>query len=130
VPEGYFDRLQQNILSQTAEKQDAKVVQMPARPTGVVRRLVSTAAFKYGSAACFAIIVGAALYFTDAPLFSKDHGKTYLHKELAEIPADDIRSFLENQTEATETEHKVIADGTQIDSNVLRSAIQDYVDVQ
>ncbi|MVN93062.1 hypothetical protein [Mucilaginibacter aquatilis] len=129
VPAGYFDTLQQSIISQTTGESEAKVIQMPSRPVGVVRKLVSTAAFKYASAACFAIIAGAALYFSDAPLL-KSHGQSYLHQELSEIPSDDIRNFLETQTEATETEHRVIADGTQIDSNALRAAIQDYVDLQ
>lgn len=128
VPAGYFDSLQENILNETVRQQEARVVQMPSRQ-GVVRKLVSSAAFKYASAACLALIVGIAIYVKDASM-PVNHGRTYLHQELSEVPADDIRSFLETQTEAMETERQVIADGTQLDDNALKSAIQDYVDVQ
>ncbi|MFD1255176.1 hypothetical protein ACFQ3S_00075 [Mucilaginibacter terrae] len=125
VPEGYFDQLQQNILSQTAE-QEAKVVQMPSRG-GVVRKLISTAAFKYASAACVAIIVGVAIYVNQAPAGSNH---SYLHKELADISTNDLRTYLESQSDATQTERKVIADDVQLDNESLRDALQDYVDAQ
>jgi len=104
------------------------VIQMPVRQT-VIRKLVSTAAFKYASAACFALVVGVAIYVKEAST-PVSHGKSYLHQELSEIPADDIRAYLETQTDATETERKVIADGTQFDDNTLRDALRDYVEAQ
>ncbi|WP_342648120.1 hypothetical protein [Mucilaginibacter sp. CSA2-8R] len=126
VPEGYFANLQQNILSQTAEQQEAKVVQMPLQ-RGVVRKLVSSAAFKYASAACLAIIVGLAVYIKQ-DVGPSNH--SYLHKELSEVSSDDLRSYLESQSDATETERTVIADATQLDDDALRAAIQDYVDAR
>jgi len=128
VPEGYFTQLQESILSKISVQEEAKVVQMPSRQ-GVIRKLVSTAAFKYASAACFALVVGVAIYVKEASM-PASHGHTYLHQELSEIPADDIRSYLETQTDATETERKVIADGTQFDDNTLRNALRDYVETQ
>ncbi len=126
VPEGYFANLQQNILSQTAEQQEAKVIQMPSQ-RGVVRKLISSAAFKYASAACLAIIVGLAVYIKQ-DVAPSNH--SYLHKELSEVSSDDLRSYLETQSDATETERTVIADATQLDDDALRAAIQDYVDAQ
>lgn len=126
VPEGYFTNLQQNILSQTTEQQEAKVIQMPSQ-RGVVRKLVSSAAFKYASAACLAIIVGLAVYIKQDAVPSNH---SYLHKELSEVSSDDLRSYLETQSDATETERTVIADATQLDDDALRAAIQDYVDAQ
>ncbi len=126
VPEGYFAGLQQNILSQTTEKQEAKVVQMPSQ-RGVVRKLVTSAAFKYASAACLALIVGLAVYIKQDV---EPSSHSYLHKELSEVSSDDLRSYLETQSDATETERTVIADATQLDDDALRAAIQDYVDAQ
>jgi hypothetical protein len=132
VPEGYFSDLDQKIMARVTgtSTEDAKVVQMPARmQAGVVRKLLSTAAFKYASAACFAVIVGLAIYFGDGTLFKKDD-KSFLHKELSEIPTNDIRTFLENHTDAMETERTVIAADTHFDDDTLKSALQDYVSVQ
>jgi hypothetical protein len=126
VPEGYFANLQQNILNQTTELQEAKVIQMPSQ-RGVIRKLVSSAAFKYASAACLAIIVGLAVYVRQDAAPSNH---SYLHKELSEVSSDDMRSYLETQSDATETERTVIADATQLDDDAVRAAIQDYVDAQ
>jgi len=126
VPEGYFAQLQQSILSQTAELQEARVIQMPSQ-RGVIRKLVSSAAFKYASAACLAIIVGLAVFIKQDAAPSNH---SYLHKELSEVSSDDLRGYLETQSDATETERTVIADATQLDDDALRVAIQDYVDAQ
>ena len=128
VPQGYFDQLQESILSQTIYKQHAKVVKMPSREN-MVRKLISTAAFKYASAACFALFVGVAVYVHEAAE-PGTHDHSYLHKQLSEVPASEIRSYLETQTGATQTERQVIADGTQFDDAALSSALQDYVNAQ
>jgi len=128
VPQGYFNELQKNTLSQTTNKQHAKVVKMPSRES-VVRKLISTAAFKYASAACIALFVGIAVYVREAAE-PATHDHTYLHKQLSEVPASEIRSYLETQTGATQTERQVIADGTQFDDAALSSALQDYVNAQ
>ncbi len=130
VPAGYFENLDQKIMARVADDQGAKVVQMPARTqTDNVRKLISTAAFKYASAACFAVIVGLAVYFSDSALF-KNGQRATLHKEISEIPTDQIRTFLENHTDAMETERTVIANDTHFDEDTLKSALQDYVSVQ
>jgi hypothetical protein len=128
VPNDYFARLQDSIVSKTTFQEEAKVVQLPSRQ-GAIRKLVSTAAFKYASAACFALVIGVAIYVKEASVPS-GHNTAYLHKELSEIPVDDIRAYLETQTDATETERKVIADGTRFDDNTLRDALRDYVETQ
>ncbi|WP_345951146.1 hypothetical protein ABDD95_06760 [Mucilaginibacter sp. PAMB04274] len=129
VPDGYFNQLQQSILSQTAQKPETKVVQMPSRGN-VIRKLVSTAAFKYASAACFAIIVGLAVYMKQASLPSAAQNHTFMHEQLQDVSTDVLENYLENQADATQTERTVIADGSQLDDDALRAAIQDYVDAQ
>ncbi len=125
VPEAYFTSLQQNILSQTTA-QETQIIQMPTRQNAV-RKLISTAAFKYASAACVAIIVGLAVYIKQEPATSTH---SYLHKELADVSTSDLRIYLESQSDATQTERKVIADDVQLDDDALRDALQYYVDAQ
>lgn len=132
VPDGYFESLEQNILSKTTgatETREAKVV--PLKPQyGVIRKLVSSAAFKYASAACFALIVGLVIFIKDEMNPSAKHNRSYLHKEVSALATDDIRAYLETQTGATETERAVVAKGTQFDNSSLRQALQEDLGVQ
>jgi hypothetical protein len=122
VPDGYFDQLNERILNQTTNAGKVKVKQ------GVIRKLVSYGAFKYASAACLAIIVGVAIYVKQSP--SNNHADSYLHKQLSEIPANDIQNFLELQTDGMDTEHTVVAEGTNVNDAQLKSALQDALNEQ
>ncbi|WP_158824865.1 hypothetical protein [Mucilaginibacter lacusdianchii] len=128
VPEGYFSQLTESILSQTSEKQEAKVVIMQPARRSIIRKLVSSAALKYASAACFALIVGVAIYVKQGASPEAQHKNSVLHKELSEIPASAIESYLEQQTDASDSEHTVVTESTQLDINSLKAALQDDLD--
>ena len=53
VPDGYFDKLQGAILDKTV-----KTVQREQQRRGVIRKLISSGAFKYATAACLVLGIG------------------------------------------------------------------------
>ncbi|MBS7564537.1 hypothetical protein KHS38_08980 [Mucilaginibacter sp. Bleaf8] len=130
VPDGYFNNLTESILSQTSEKQEARIVVMQPSNRNIIRRLVSSAAVKYASAACFALIVGITIYIKQTSGPVAEHDRTYLHKELSEIPASAIENYLEQQTDTYDSEHTVVTAGTEVDANSLKQALKANLDAQ
>ncbi|GAB2694651.1 hypothetical protein GCM10027037_17720 [Mucilaginibacter koreensis] len=119
VPEGYFDTLNKSILNKT-------VNQDMVMRKGIIRKLVSTAAFKYASAACFALIIGAGIFLAQSNSSSTtSHATTYLHKELAEIPADDIESYLETHMDPSDVQRTINAEGASVDYNALDKSLNE-----
>ncbi|RKR82324.1 hypothetical protein BDD43_2500 [Mucilaginibacter gracilis] len=95
VPEAYFEGLEARIIQNTIN------VSAPA-PTGtaIVRKLWTTTAFKYASAACFSLIVGAAVLtseFNDTAI----HNRSDLHKALSKISKSDMENYLELNGDAS-----------------------------
>jgi hypothetical protein len=95
VPENYFAGLENRILQKTINT-PAKQIK---KEQGIVRKLWTTAAFKYATAACFSLFVGAAIFvseFNDTTI----HSRADLHKALAKIPASDIEAYLQLNADA------------------------------
>ena len=116
VPENYFSDLSRNILNQTAGLEAIK-------RKGLVRKLVSSAAFKYASAACFAFIVGAGIFITQINSPQATHNRSYLHKALSNVPDNDIKGYLQLRVNANDPKSTVI------DKNDLNSVtVDDFKD--
>ena len=118
VPDYYFENLSRNISNQVAGLE-------AANRRGVIRRLVSTAAFKYATAACFTLIVGAAIFIGENTNSSR-HNSSYLHKALSDIPANDIESYLQLHMDAGDTK-SVITQSDQGKTNDSNDDLTDYL---
>ena len=122
VPKGYFDRLNKDILSKTVNAGEVK-------QKAVVRKLFASTAFKYATAACFAIAIGGGILvnsLTDDN--ATDHKNSFLHKELSAVPLDDIKSYLQLNEDAGDTQQTVATEGVAVDDNGLKNALQDALD--
>ena len=120
VPEGYFEKLNKSILNQTVN-QDLVV-----RKTGVIRKLVSTAAFKYASAACFALIVGGSIFLSQSnSVTNSAHGASYLHKQLSEIPAEEIQQYLQTHVDGNDVQSTMMSEDAPIDYKTLDNSLGD-----
>ncbi len=95
VPDGYFNRLQKDIINKTA----SPVVKRDA----IVRRLIHSSAFKYATAACITIAVGATVFFTAYESPEAVHKRSYIHKALDTVPDADIIDYLQNHLSSTDT---------------------------
>jgi len=129
VPDGYFDKLNAQILTRTTEEQEAKVIQLQPKHT-IIRKLITSAAFKYASAACLVLIVGIAIFMKQSSKTSSEHYSTYLHKELATIPAEDIKNYLELQSDAMDTEHTLETNVSTLNNAELQKDLRDALDEQ
>ncbi|MCJ8210176.1 hypothetical protein MUY27_10680 [Mucilaginibacter sp. RS28] len=93
VPANYFDSLHLKILNKVTDNDSEK-------RRSVVRRMFSSAAFKYASAACFALIIGAAVFIGG---LNSSHDRTYLHKALSDVPDNTIESYLDLHLDNSDT---------------------------
>ncbi|WCT13919.1 hypothetical protein [Mucilaginibacter jinjuensis] len=119
VPDNYFEKLNRNISNQVAGLE-------AANRRGVIRRLVSTAAFKYATAACFTLVVGTAIFIGEINSPSAKHNSSYLHKALSDIPANDIESYLQLHMDAGDTK-SVINQADQGKTNDSNDDLTDYL---
>jgi hypothetical protein len=128
VPEGYFETLNESILAETAEAgQEAKVVPIN-RNKGVVRKLFRSTAFKYATAACFAMALGGGILLFQSPDADSAHKNSFLHKQLSNVPVSDIKSYLELNVDAGDTQQTVTSQGTTVDDADLKNALKNYAD--
>ncbi|MGZ3777178.1 MAG: hypothetical protein ACXVIY_12195 [Mucilaginibacter sp.] len=120
VPDGYFTNLTSNILDKTTQQK--------AERKGVVRRMFSTAAFKYATAACLVLGIGGTLYLNQAgdnP--DAAHKSSFLHKSLSAIPVVDIQNYLQSHLDANDT--KSLMDETkQADADNLSHDLENALD--
>ena len=121
VPAGYFEELNKNILDKTAN-------QGRAYRSGVVRKLYATRAFKYATAACFALIIGGGVLLLQLTNPKYVHTHSFLHKELSTVPVDEIQSYLQLNVDPGDAQQSVAADGATVKEDNLKKALQDYVD--
>jgi len=119
VPENYFEDLSRKISNQAAGLE-------AANRRGVIRRLVSTAAFKYATAACFTLVVGGAIFLGEINSPSAKHNSSYLHKALSAIPDTDIESYLQLHMDAGDT-RSVIDQADQNKTNSSNDDLTDYL---
>ena len=121
VPEGYFDKLTNDILNKTANAVEAK-------QKGKVRKLFTSAAFKYATAACFALAIGGGILINQLTNPDNVHKNSFLHKQLSAVPVDEIKNYLQLSVDAGETQNMILTDGTPVNDDKLKDALQDYVD--
>ncbi|WP_448697284.1 hypothetical protein ACFGVR_11865 [Mucilaginibacter sp. AW1-3] len=118
VPAGYFEALESKILAQTtlAQPEKAAVKKQPA----TIVSMWSKHAIKYASAACFAMIAGAALFLSEFNTTNANasHQHTYLHKAVAKMSSDEIEAYLELNTDVT-----TIVTGSDTDNDDLQAVI-------
>ncbi|TSD67828.1 hypothetical protein FFF34_010700 [Inquilinus sp. KBS0705] len=120
VPDGYFDKLNKSILNKTVNQD------MVIRKT-IVRKLFASNTFKYATAACLALVIGAGVFLRDAPT-TVAHNHTYLHSQLSGVPVDEIKDYLELHMDANDT-RSLMENDKQINTEALDADLQDYIDL-
>lgn len=121
VPQDYFAGLNKNILNKTVNQDIVK-------RKGAVIRMISSTAFKYATAACILLTIGAGIFFRPFNNTSLSHDNTYLHKEISTLGADDIQGYLEQNVDANDAQHTVSAEGIKVNDVNLNDALQEYSD--
>jgi hypothetical protein len=116
VPEAYFDTLNKNILNKT--------VNLDVKSRGIIRRMYTSTAFKYATAACFALALGGGILLSELTGSVIEHKGTFLHQQLSSVPVDDIKSYLELNLDPTDTQQTVASDAGNIDDQSLENALQ------
>jgi hypothetical protein len=123
VPDGYFEQLNAKILNKTVTQE---VVQ---RKGGVIRMMRSTA-FKYATAACFVLVAGASFLLWPSATSVEAHNASYLHKELSNIPKDDLQGYIELSMEGADIQHTVAVEDLPVNDAAFDAALQDYAEMQ
>jgi hypothetical protein len=121
VPQGYFNQLNSDILSKTVNFNNAN-------RNGIVRRLFASTAFKYATAACFALAIGGGILLSEINSSANEHKNSFLHKQLSNVPVDDIKNYLQLNVDAGDTQQTVATEGVVVDANSLKNALQDNAD--
>jgi hypothetical protein len=124
VPDGYFNKLSGNILNKTVNSQRRAT----KKPKGVVRKLFASTAFKYATAACFAVAIGAGILISKLTDPAYVHNHSFLHQQLSTIPVEELKNYLDMGVDAGETQHMILTNGAAIDSVKLKNDLQDYLD--
>jgi hypothetical protein len=110
VPENYFEGLQSAIISKTTAQPTVK------REVGIVRRMFTSGAFKYATAACLVLGVGGTLFLRSYESPQAVHQRSYIHKALSNVSDADIIDYLQTHTDAADT--RSLMDGAdQINTN-------------
>ncbi len=121
VPQDYFDSLNKSILAKTVNLENKQ-------RKGIVRKLFASTAFKYATAACFALAIGGGILISQLSGPADAHKNSFLHKQLSTVPIDDIKAYLQLNTDVGDAQQSVAADSTAVDENKLKSALQNDVD--
>jgi len=121
VPAGYFDQLNKNILDKTVNLDNAN-------RKGIIRRMFASTAVKYATAACFALVLGCGMLLVELNNPEYIHRHSFLHQQLSNIPANEIRSYLQLNVDPGDTQQSVSTDAAPANPDNLRKALQDYVD--
>ncbi|MDF2435066.1 MAG: hypothetical protein JWP44_4697 [Mucilaginibacter sp.] len=117
VPQDYFNRLNKNILNKTVNRDIVK-------RKSVVIRLFSSTAVKYATAACFAAMIGTGVLLKQVYAPVAVHNRSYLHKQLSNVPVDEIQSYLELNID--DTQHTVTTGGLSVNDAGLNDDLQNY----
>ncbi|HEY5327822.1 MAG TPA: hypothetical protein VIJ27_12535 [Mucilaginibacter sp.] len=121
VPQGYFNQLNKSIVDKTVNSRNAS-------GNGMVIRLFASAAFKYATAACFALVLGGGILLNELTDPAYIHKNSFLHKQLSNVPIDDIKNYLQLNVDAGDTQQTVLTEGSPVDDTNLKNALQNYVD--
>jgi len=117
VPDGYFDKLSENILYKTRNEGAVKSI-------GIVRKLYTSNFFKYATAACITLALGGGILLSELTGSVVEHKGTFLHKELSNVPVDDIKSYLELNSDPSDTQQAVVSDDAAADDQSLENALE------
>lgn len=120
VPEDYFEQLNNRILNQTIKQEAVK-------PKGTVIQMIRSTAFKYATAACFVLVVGASLLLWPSQNVDT-HQSSFLHQKLSDIPIDDIQGYVELNVDASDTQHTVATQNVSLNDDELEAALANYVE--
>ena len=121
VPDNYFNKLTDDIISQTVAKEKQR------KGGAIIRRLITSGAIKYASAACLVLAVGGTLFFNRTIDPNAEHNKSFLHKSLAAIPSEDIQNYLQLHLDGNDT--RVLMDETKAaDAVNLSNDLQQALD--
>lgn len=119
VPEGYFNKLNESILNKT-------VNEAPVKTGGIVRTLYASNFFKYATAACVTLALAGGILLSELTGSVVEHNGTFLHKQLSGVPVDDLKSYLELNSDPSDTQQAVVADAA-ADDQSLEDALQQDV---
>jgi hypothetical protein len=123
VPEGYFEQLNAKILNKTITQEAVQ------RKSGVIRLMRSTA-FKYATAACFVLVAGASFMLWPSATSVDAHNASYLHKELSNIPLDELQGYIQISMDGGDVQHTVGVEELPVKDAAFNAELQDYVDEQ
>ncbi|MDB5024624.1 MAG: hypothetical protein JWP78_2379 [Mucilaginibacter sp.] len=127
VPHDYFGQLTENILNKTTNLQENKKQEVIKR-TGVIRQLLASSAFKYATAACLTLAVGATIFLSqNSNNVVRDHNSSFLHKSLSAIPVNDIQNYLQLNVDPADT-RTLIDESKQVNADNLSNNLQDELD--
>jgi hypothetical protein len=121
VPQGYFSQLNKNILDKTVNAANAN-------RNGIIVRMFASTAFKYATAACFALVLGGGILLNELTDPAYVHKNSFLHKQLSSISTDDIKNYLQLNEDAGDTQQTVVTEDAPVDDKNLKDALQSYVD--
>ncbi|MGZ3754512.1 MAG: hypothetical protein ACXVAY_08540 [Mucilaginibacter sp.] len=119
LPQDYFDNLNKKILNKTVNLEQVK-------RKGVVIRMFRSTAFKYATAACLALMIGTGIFIRQFNDPAAVHKRSFLHKQLSNVPVSEIESYLDLNVEPTDTQHIVASDDLSVDGAGLNQALQNY----
>ena len=119
VPQDYFNGLNKKILNQTVSLEQVK-------RKGVIIRMFRSTAFKYATAACLALMVGTGIFIQQFNDPVAVHKRSFLHKQLSNVPVSEIESYLDLNVEPTDTQHIVATDDLSVNGEGLSQALKNY----
>ncbi len=93
VPDGYFAELESKIMAQTTSAPAKQ--QVKEQSEGAIVKFLVSKGFKYASAACFALVVGTALFMSEFNNPVATHNRSYLHKVVSKIPNDELELYIQ-----------------------------------
>jgi hypothetical protein len=121
VPSGYFEALNTSILDKTVNAGDVK-------GNGVIRKLFTSTAFKYATAACFAVAIGSGILISELTSPEYVHNHSFLHKQLSDVPISAIKTYLQLNVDAGDTQQTVTTQGSDVNDADLKEALKNYAD--
>ena len=128
IPDGYFNKLAKNILDKTVNQQESAKPEVVVKQKGVIRQLFASSAFKYATAACLTLAVGATIFLSqNSTSVIEEHNSSFLHRSLSTIPVDEIKNYLQQNVDATDT-RTLIDESKQVNAGNLSDDLQDELD--
>ena len=124
VPDDYFETLNKNILNKTVNQDMVK------RKTGLVKRLYTSPAFKYATAACFVAIVGAGLFLRPSANNGVDHESSYLHKQLSNVSDQEMENYLRLFADGNESLNIIKANDLNVNDAQIQKDLDTYIDTE